>query len=437
MGKKTLKMYLLYNLLLFLFYPFFLLLTLLHPKLRATAIKRKHDLTKLLATPFQKEGKVVIWFHSASVGELDQARALAKTIKEKSKNAFILQSVYSSSVTEKHLDDSNFDLHFLLPFDFPLAYRKIFRKFKPDILMILAWDTWPNLIRSSKQFATKTYLACASLSSTSGRSKGIMKLLTRDVFSYLDAVFVTHEIQLPEFKSLLGDKTILEVLGDTRFDSVLNRIEQSQPTDRFQSFLRNHDEEIQKNPPVLLGSTYPICESYLLDFLKGEIKNESNAPFWIFPHKWEENRMFALESNLSSFGSVSRFSEVLEGRLALPRFLLFDEMGILAFAYKYARFAYVGGGFHHRIHNTIEPAAWGLALFTGPRIQNASEAIVMQKLGGLIACTDGPDYVSCLMRLLQQKMETERIGRENRKFVLENRGASERIYLRVFSHVLS
>ena len=112
-------------------------------------------------------------------------------------------------------------------------------------------------------------------------------------------------------------------------------------------------------------------------------------------------------------------------------------MGILAFAYKYALFAYIGGGFHHRIHNTIEPAAFGLPILCGPKIFSSPEAIVMHKLGGVFIAQNNEEYNNHLIELLSSMDKTRQIGEKNRKFVLDNMGASLRIYLKVFSDALN
>lgn len=428
-------MYFLYNSILLLIYPLLRLVAFLIPKVRAHLAARSDTLRRLMEFPFSKGTRKVVWLHSASVGELDQARAIAKILKEKQPTVFILQSIFSSSVTDKQCKDANFDICFHLPFDLPFAYQRIIKKYRPEILMILAWDTWPNLIRDLKNSGAKTFLACASLSENSGRTRGLGKLLTKDVFKYLDGIFPSHEILNATFLPFLSENTLLEPLGDTRFDAVLNRIETSHPSQGFQNLLSMFSTEFAENKPVLLGSTYAICESFFLDHLQNTANHTQT--YWIFPHKWEETRMGVFADQLKKRGSVARFSDVVAGKRTYPRFLLFDEMGVLAFAYKYALLAYVGGGFHHRIHNTIEPAAFGLTLITGPKINNAPEALVMQKLGGLLVCQDKSEFSSVLEKYTQNETYTAEIGQKNRKFVLENRGASERIYLRVFSDALS
>ena len=143
--------------------------------------------------------------------------------------------------------------------------------------------------------------------------------------------------------------------------------------------------------------------------------------------------MLDMKSKLETSGSVAVFSDLKEGD-PLPKFLLFDVLGILAFAYQYGSFAYVGGAFHHRIHNTIEPAALGLAIITGPKIQNSPEAIVMQGLGGLFKTENEAHFVTHFQSLVKNKELREKMGNTNRNFVVENRGASEKIYNRVFPY---
>ncbi|TGN11911.1 3-deoxy-D-manno-octulosonic acid transferase [Leptospira ilyithenensis] len=425
--------YFLYNLILILLYLPFLIVVFLFPKGRMLLAKRKKSLTELLNSDKDPQRKTV-WLHAASVGELDQARALAGEIKRQNPSLFIIQSVYSDSVTDKQTIDPNFDRSFILPLDFPFAYDSLFKKFRPEKLIILAWDTWPNLLKTANKYNCKSYLACASLSSGSGRKKGFVHSLTKASFQYLEGIYPSHPIIAEEFKTLAPDHKI-ETLGDTRFESVLHRIESGTPPERFQTFLKKYKTEIADQKPILLGSTYPVCESYFSDFLfHWSEQNHPLPTFWIFPHKWEENRMQSFRSKLESITTVKTFSELMDRSSEYPKIVLVDELGILAFAYQFAKFAYVGGAFHHRVHNTIEPAAFALSLVTGLKISNAPEAIVMQKLGGLIACNHKEEYISAFKKLILNPNLAEELGAKNRNFVLENKGASGKIYSRVFSN---
>ncbi len=105
--------------------------------------------------------------------------------------------------------------------------------------------------------------------------------------------------------------------------------------------------------------------------------------------------------------------------------IIFDVLGVLAFAYQAADFAYVGGALHNRVHNVLEPATFGLPLMTGPKISNSPEATILQKTGGLFLVSSAQDILNVLN--IPEK-ELEIIRKNNREFVQSGRGAAKRLY---------
>ncbi|XDD55429.1 3-deoxy-D-manno-octulosonic acid transferase [Leptospira sp. WS4.C2] len=420
--------YFFYNILTFTVFLVLKILSLFVKPVRKELKKREHSLKQIFSkTPADK---FVVWLHAASVGELDQARALTETIRKKHKNVFIIQSVFSSSVKETSFLDPLADLYFYLPLDLPYAYDRVFSHFKPQVLMVMAWDTWPNLLKTASRNGTKSYLCCASLSSQSSRKNPLVRSLTKASFRYLSGIYPSHELMAKEFEGLVSEDTDFCVLGDTRFESVLGKLERKSPNPVFTQFVSDQKEFLNKNKPIILGSTYGVCEERFTAYLR---THSDDAHYWIFPHKWDANRMGDWIPTLKQYGTVGVFSNRNKEEV-LPKFLLFDLMGILAFAYQYGSFAYVGGAFTHRVHNTIEPAALGLPVITGPKISNAPEAIVMQELGGLFKTETEVDFIQKFELLVKDKMLREKMGKGNRNFVVENRGASDKIYNRVFSN---
>lgn len=419
-------MYFIYTIFVYIIYYIVSILLYFLPKFKAIQKQRMEILKNALLQ--NTKGKDVIWLHSASVGELDQSKALIAVIKRKNPEIFILQSVFSASVTEKQLIDPLIDAYFYLPFDIPRLYKPILKKFKPKKLIILAWDTWPNLLKTCSLFGVKNYLVCAALSPNSSRKNLFLKKLTKESFGYLNGLYPTHPLSEEQFRELVSLPTDFKVLGDSRFDSVLIKLKTKKPKDSFLKYIQKTESYWKKHSPYIFGSTYSICESYILNWIS---QLEAKQSLWIFPHKWEEERGNQLVKSLGKFIETYRFSEIASSGKT-PNCIVFDELGILAFAYKYGRLAYVGGGFHNRIHNTIEPAAFGLPVLTGPKIENAPEALVMQSLGGLIKIQRQEEFVSKLLTIETNQKEFKRIGQINRNFVVENSGASEKIYNRVF-----
>jgi len=124
--------------------------------------------------------------------------------------------------------------------------------------------------------------------------------------------------------------------------------------------------------------------------------------------------------------NFARFSE--KGISALDSdIVLFDVLGVLAFAYAKAGIAYVGGAVHNRVHNVIEPAYFGLPVLTGPKIFNSAEALELRKRGGLWTVLTASEFLE-RENYLSVESHYRLAEKTNSDFVTENRGASERIW---------
>ncbi len=213
-----------YNFVITCLAPFIYLLLLISKDGNKFLYNRNSSLKKLSSFQRNSNSKLY-WFHAASVGELEQCKAIAKMIRIKEPNSQIIQSVYSSSVTTKHLDSSLFDFTFYLPLDFFWSYYKLFQTFKPNYLIIAAWDTWLNLLRTAKIYNVKTFLVCATINPNSGRLKFPFRLFTKKIFSYLDFILPSDKIFESTFEKIIP-KYKIGICADSRFDSVIQKIKE-------------------------------------------------------------------------------------------------------------------------------------------------------------------------------------------------------------------
>ncbi|EPG67677.1 3-deoxy-D-manno-octulosonic acid transferase [Leptospira wolffii] len=406
-------MLIIYRILTILLWPWIGVLYLLLPSFRNFLRTRIEDKKRIRNYAFTAEGRKAVWLHAASVGELDQCKALAQVYRKREPDTFLLQSAFSDSVRDSSLEAFPADLKFRLPLDFPGAYDWILDKFRPKVLILMAWDRWPNLLLAAKKRNIQTVLASAVITEPKGFLK---KRFYRAVFSLFDKILTSHSSGEEKFRKLLGSDSFIKTLGDSRFDSVIQKIESG-----GREFLR--PEEYPFKRIFLLASTYKPCEDLLLPLLKDPRLQDTG--FWIFPHKTDPQRIRLLSSAI--LGYTSDFSLYSSSPFSKNRskVILFDVLGILAHAYRAADFAYVGGALHNRVHNVLEPAYFGLPLLTGPRIHHAPEATELQKRGGLFVIRTLEEVLAVLGMSEDKK---EAIRKINREFLETGRGAAERIY---------
>ncbi len=403
-----------YNLILNFLKPFLWLVINFSSKGQIFINKRKKT---QFTTPLVSHIKKVIWLHGASVGELDQCKAIAKVIKEEIPDCFILQSVFSSSVSEKNLVSNYIDFAFYLPLDFQNNYDTIFQTFSPQILIIAAWDLWPNLVTTAKNNSCKVFLSCGTIYSGSGRLKNkFMKNLTSTTLNLLDGISPANKSREILFKELTMNVEVY-TCGDSRFDSVSEKIESMESNSSV-------FENLEYQKVLILASTYTECENIIFPILDKIISEDYSI--WIFPHKIDLVRINNIISKLKEYKlNYQLFSEIQNKDKS--KIIIFDKYGILAYAYQKAKICYVGGGFHNRIHNTIEPAYFGLPICTGPKIFHAPEGVDLNQLDLLTIIDNSNDFLNFV---LENSFENEYLIKSEKikKYVENNRGASKRFF---------
>lgn len=403
-----------YKILTFFLSPMYYFGSYIFPEIRDFRNKRKASLNGLEGVKKNRD-KVCIWFHGASVGELDQCKSIANVIKQEIPDAFIIQSVFSSSVSEKNLHAPPIDFGFFLPPDIPGSYDKIFLEFSPKVLVISAWDIWPNLISSAKEYGCKVYLACGSLHEGSGRIRNpFMRKLTKEVLQKFSGISPSGKSREYLFKKYAPGIAV-HTCGDSRFDSVCEKIE-SKISKHNLNLEFHKDEKI-----FIFASTYSICEK--LFFPKIQDILSLGYKIWIFPHKISPGRLDEIQASLNKNSIENCFYSSGVSKSVV----VFDVLGLLAYAFERAKICYVGGGFTHRIHNVIEPAYFGIPISSGGKIYHSPEAMDLKEQGYLTILKEGSDFLEFTNKYEDNELY-EKQKQEIKSFVNSNRGASRKFF---------
>jgi 3-deoxy-D-manno-octulosonic-acid transferase len=113
------------------------------------------------------------------------------------------------------------------------------------------------------------------------------------------------------------------------------------------------------------------------------------------------------------------------GRRLQPRCLFIAEMGLLAELYSVADWVYVGGGFGKGVHNTMEPAIYGVPIAIGPKGQNGfSEIEELKKQKQLTVVRDSVMLDFWLQNINKHTSQDRKYWKEN---ALILRGGTKKI----------
>lgn len=425
---KDLKLYLiLYNIIyLFIYFLFYLI------SLFSKNVKKNRKLFRGLnpeqikkIESIRKENIPIVWFHASSVGEYEQAKALAMKYRERKPNKFIIISIFSISGYEQRKNDRFADLFFALPFDFFYRMKKLIQCICPEKVFYARYDLWPNMVYHLKKTNAKQYLISAQIKEKSLRLRFPFRKFFKKIYQNLEAIFSTDEINKKRLQPF-NKNTI--ITGDTRFDAIQKKIENNPlPKDIKKSLLEIKNK---KKKIFIAGSSYIRSERLLLKtFSKFNLFEKYHLI--LAPHHLEADHIKNIKDiikdyNVSMVTLTERMNKV-NIKNNESDITLIDRMGLLTALYQIADIAYVGGGFEGSVHTVIEPVFFGTPFITGPSIENSREAIDLKNQKLLIAL-QSDDPKEMVESILEIEKSHQFLKSELLKYFTERTGASERIF---------
>ena len=203
------------------------------------------------------------------------------------------------------------------------------------------------------------------------------------------------------------------ISGDTRFDRVADILANRKEN-------RNIDRFCQENKVLLVGSNWPPDD----EVLKHIPASFPGLKIILAPHEVNKDRIDKL---VSIFGNnVARYTQDEPDTWLDKQILVIDIIGILSTIYRYADIAYIGGAFDTGLHNIQEPAVNGMPVIFGPDYHNFREAVDLVELGGAFSIETGKQLATVLEKLLNNDDQYQRSSTINKKYMMDNRGATEK-----------
>ena len=401
----------------------FRILALQNAKIRK-GIEGRKSLFDKLESELKKfpENKPRFWIHNSSMGEFEQAKPLIRELKNRLPHCVILVTFFSPSGKEYVKDDHGADILSYMPFDTYLRARRFVALMKPNAAIVIRHEFWPNHLCALKREGIPSVLINASIRHEHTFRYPFILSVYRFLFGCFDAALSVSQETIDIINKYRLCHGTAEVAGDTRYDQVVQRARDAEPV---VAPLRQFKG---RRSCFVAGSTWPSDEAVLFPALV-RLKDRGLLPWVILvPHEPTEEHLEQAEKTLHKSGfSTLRFSDIGKKDAAGCDILLVDRIGLLASLYALGELAFVGGGFGPGVHQVLEPAAFGLAVFYGPRSTNSYEASQLQKRGVGFVVRDTDALSNQLIRFFQNPKQMENLGQKAAAIVKENLGASQRI----------
>lgn len=406
-----------------------ILLRLLYRALRAPAYARRWR--ERFGFVAQTNGGKTIWLHSVSVGETLAAVPLVKALQQRYPDYRLTVTCMTPTGSERIQAAFGDSVdHYYAPYDMPDSVARFLNRIRPELLLIMETELWPNTIAACSSRSIPVILANGRLSAKSAAAYGKIPRLVGSMLRSISAVVAQHDDDGNRFARLGLPPEALTISGNIKFDLHLD----SEVRAKAQSLTTEWQGENQR--PVLLAASTHAGEDELILQAYGQIKAAlSVAPLLVLvPRHPERFNQVAQLCEQAGF-LVARRST---GEPTAPAdILLGDTMGELMSFYGACDLAFVGGSLVPTGgHNMIEAAAWGVPVVTGPHLFNFAEASRLLIEGdAMIVCEDADSLAEQCIGLFANRQRCTQMGDAAHRIAEANRGALDRL-LAVIDHRL-
>ena len=394
-----------------------------HRKARAM-VRGQRDTWRILREKIDPTARYV-WFHAASLGEFEQGLPLIERLRREQPSRKILLTFFSPSGYEVRKDYKGADVVCYLPFDSPTAARRFIKWARPEMAFFIKYEFWRNYI----DVLSKKSIPVYSVSSIFRPGQIFFRWYGRKYARCLRRIthfFVQNERSV-ELLRTIGVQDNVTIVGDTRFDRVIDIRNNARPLPLVEQFTRAKEDSNAAPFVLVAGSSWQPDEDILLDY----VNRHPDLRLVIAPHVVNDAHIQEIEHKLTT--PALRYSQATLENVDDYRVLIIDGYGLLSSIYRYATVAYVGGGFGVGIHNVPEAAVYGIPVIIGPNHQRFAEAVALIANGGCKNIENAEDFSAIMDDFLENPTHITQAGSAAGDYIHQNAGATPVIYQHVFT----
>ena len=392
-----------------------------------------------LVPPLPRRGGPRVWLHAVSAGEMGAARPVLAELRRQFPQAAIALSTHTNTgmeMAQRACPEA--DAVFYLPFEYPMAIAAAMLRIRPDLLVVVEKELWPNLLAMARLFGARVLAVNGRVSDRMVRRARFLPAVVRRLYRLVDVICVQSDEDASRLAQLGLTSSRPKVLraGNTKADMLADRDAATEAT--LKASLSISGPELW----LVAGSTHPGESEQVVEAFLRARRSEPSARLLLAPRHLE--RLPDVSAMLAERGlRVVRRSEGRGFDFAQPRptpsgaegrqapsdaVVVLDTMGELRAAYALAAVAFVGGTLVPiGGHNLLEPPAVGVPVLFGPHTENCADMADLLLHAGIgFRVADSGELAAAFLRLARDPQLRLSIAQRARQLVAEQRGASAR-----------
>ncbi len=423
-----------YSLIFTLLLPFILIRLAMRARKAPAYGKRWLERFGIFTKPNFTQGKQAIWFHTVSVGEFIAAVPLIEQVMAADLDRPIVITTTTPTGSEQVKKRFKNELgsrvfHVYLPYDLPWFLSAFLRRLRPQLLVILETELWPNLVHSCHKHGTRVLVANARLSEKSAKGYAKLAKLSAQMLGQIDCLAVQNETDGKRFVEVGMPVDNMTVTGSIKFDIAIK-------DELLLSGKNWRDQWGPKRKVIMVASTHQgedeIALQAFLELL-AEPAIGAMSPLLIVvprhPERFDSVANLIEAQNLKLVRRSSLLSSTNNISLEESQVLLVDSMGELMQFLAASDVCVMGGSFvENGGHNPLEPAALQVPILMGPSQFNF--ALICQQLeeaGGLLT-VQKQELGQILKTWVLDDALLQRKGLQAKQVVQSNTGAKQKVF---------
>lgn len=357
-------------------------------------------------------GEPPLWFHAASVGEVNASAKLLSEMRERWPHRKLVVSTFTPTGLKAAKEKLGADAVFFLPLDLSFIVKRTMRKINPQMLILMETEIWPNLIRECGRKDIPVVIVNGRISDKSFGKYRRLKLLLKELFKYVSLVLTQSEESTERFLLLGAGAGKVMTTGNLKFDMHVK----NKPLRAMEKW---------GGPLFIAGSTRDEEEEKVLSAYLHARRKHPDLKLVLAPrhlHRTEAVEKILTGKNLP-YEKFSQLDESISREV-----LLVDTLGELSSLYPYGDVVFVGGSLVPMGgQNMLEPALCGKPLLFGPHVENFREAArILTEGGGALIVKNSDELGQTVIKLLNDPPLRTSMGYRAKASVIAHSGAAEK-----------
>ncbi len=361
-----------------------------------------------------------ICVHAVSVGEANIAHKLIALWSERYPEQRFLLAV-STTTGFNHAESSPPPQTEVLyaPLDFAPFIKRYLRRYRPNLIVLIEQEVWPNLMHYAGKNGTPVALANARLSQKSGWRLAKLKLLLGPMYRKLSWVGAQTAEDQPRLQAIGIAPETIHATGSIKFDPA-----------RETPCSANFDPKPFLTPlgegPLLMALSTHAGEEVIFARAASEVPD---ARLVIIPRHMERRAEIVEQLNTAGFTVTLRSTgEIFSPEQTITTILLVDSTGEMPAFTKEADIAFIGKTLTaHGGQNPCEAIGAGVPTIAGPNLENFEPlATELRNGGGITTTRNEEELKKALLELYHDSSKKDSLSKAALKTLESHRGATER-----------